>query len=81
MATKMKKGFEVFRAISPSSNFDLVAFKSGKLYSFEVRTGYINGNNKLFFPRYKKDKALVYAIVDHSSNKTYYFPENFEELI
>lgn len=60
----LKKGYSVFRSISPSSNFDLVAFKNEKMISVEVRSGYLS-NNKPVFPKKEKDKAEYYAVVIH----------------
>ena len=75
----MKKGFSVFRAMSPACNFDLVALKDEILYSFEVRTGYRNKvNNTVNYPKKKEDKAQYYSVVLHQENDAvHYFPELF----
>lgn len=71
----LKRGFDVFRAISPASNFDLVGFREGKVFTFEVRTGYFR-KDKLLYPKYPKDKASYYAIIVHEpQEKIFYFPE------
>ncbi len=36
----MAKGYEVFRAVSPSSSCDIAVLKDGKLLRIEVRTSY-----------------------------------------
>jgi len=35
----MEKGYEVYRAVSPSSSADLVVIKDGKVLRVEVKTG------------------------------------------
>ena len=42
----MEKGFEVFRALSPSSSCDILVQKAGKTYALEVRTGYYRGGEE-----------------------------------
>lgn len=36
----ISKGFEIFKAVSPSSSCDLALLKEEKLYRIEVRTGF-----------------------------------------
>lgn len=36
----LRRGYEVFRALSPSASCDLAILKAGKLLRVEVRTGY-----------------------------------------
>jgi hypothetical protein len=43
----LAKGFEIFRAISPSCSCDLACLKDGKLLRIEVKTGYRGMNGKL----------------------------------
>lgn len=39
-ADLLERGYEVFRAVSPSCSCDLAVLKDGKLVRVEVRTGY-----------------------------------------
>lgn len=72
----LKRGYSVFRSVSPSSNFDLIAFKDRQMISVEVRTGYFQRTNgNLMFPKNETDKAQYYAVVTHHDRKIYYIPE------
>jgi len=58
------KGFEVFRAVSPSCSCDLAILRNGILLRVEVRTGYeIPKTGKMVFNQVKNNKADVLAIV------------------
>lgn len=61
----MKKGYEVFRALSPSCSHDLIATKDKQCLRLEVRTGYLMPNNKLYYPKNIKTRIQAdrYAIV------------------
>ena len=43
----LERGFDVFRAMSPSSSCDLIIIKDKKSYRVEVRTGSYNSTGKL----------------------------------
>jgi hypothetical protein len=43
----MKKGYEVFRAVSPSSSCDLMVLRGNRAFRIEVRTGYYLPSGKL----------------------------------
>lgn len=61
----MAKGYEVYRALSPSSSCDVLALKDKVLYAFEVRTAYRNKAGKYTFPRQRiKAEHLVLVIPD-----------------
>ena len=50
----LKRGFAVFRALSPSCSCDLVILKSNKLLRLEVKTGYRNPQSgKIVTPQSK----------------------------
>lgn len=67
----MLRGFDVFRALSPSSDADIIAEKSGILYKFEVRTGRYLKSGKIACPTYKtKNKSLV--VFTFSDRKVHY---------
>lgn len=70
----MKRGFEVYRALSPSSNNDLVAIKNGKAYTFEVRTAYLCDNGKVSYSPQRIRSERVAAVI-FATNEVKYFPE------
>ena len=58
-----KHGYHVFRALSPACPCDLIGLKSGKLTTFEVRTGSIvKGSGKIFVERTKEADVLVIVL-------------------
>jgi hypothetical protein len=83
-ADLMKKGYSVFRALSPACYADIVALKNKKQYSFEVRTGYLAYNGKLSFPKgLSKDQngdIDFYAVVLIGPGIVRYFTTTFEEV-
>ena len=54
-AELMKLGYEVFRAVSPSSSCDLVCIKNGETFRVEVRTGKRSDEGKVAVTRGPKD--------------------------
>jgi len=71
----MLRGWEVFRALSPSSPCDMVAFRNGTLLRVEVTTGYITpGTGKLAYSKHIKDKRDILAVVLHNGSISY-FPD------
>jgi len=60
----MKRGYEVFRAVSPANSCDLIALKPGAMKRIEVRTGnYSKG--KISFAKKIEDEGRSdhYAVV------------------
>lgn len=74
----MKKGYAVFRALSPSCLCDLVAYKNNRSFLVEVRTGYIQESGKVFFVKNLKDKGRqdIYGIYVRAEDKVFYFTPN-----
>lgn len=75
----MKKGYEVYRAMSPASSSDLILKKNNKFISIEVRTGKLKINNekndvKLHYPKHHM-RSDHFAIVIPEKNKIIYIPE------
>ena len=68
----MLKGYEVFRAVSPSCSCDLLAMKNKKMYRFEVKTGYRNFKGDVYFPT--KNIRAEYLVVA-LKNELIYRPE------
>jgi hypothetical protein len=68
------KGYEVFRAVSPSSSCDVLALKGGKTSRIEVRTSTVMKNGTIAFSKSSKDagRSDHYAAV--GENKIHYFP-------
>jgi len=58
----LKKGYEVFKSISPCCSCDLAILKSGKLLKVEVTTGYGVGKIIMHPPK-NKDKYDILAVV------------------
>lgn len=73
----MKKGYQVFRAMSPSSLCDLVAYKDNKYMKIEVTTGYV-ANGRFYFPQKKAERFDTLAIV-FNGEVTYTPPLDGEE--
>ncbi len=58
-ADLLKRGYEVFRSVSPSTSCDLAILKSGKLIRVEVRTGYRLKNGKILTERTHRADILA----------------------
>jgi hypothetical protein len=69
----LKRGYEVFRPLSPSCSCDLLVLKDGGIKKIEVRTAYERKyDNKLFYPNNNiKAEYLALALPD----KIIYKPE------
>ena len=64
MLLLMERGFDVFRAVSPSASCDLIAMKDGSMKRIEVRTARYIGKNgdKINYPK-KNIRADIVALV------------------
>lgn len=58
----MKKKYDVFRCLSPNSNFDLAVIYKDKIYKIEVTTGVNALNGKILYPPKDKNKFDILAI-------------------
>ena len=70
----MRRGFEVFRAVSPACSCDLLASKNGKLWRVEVRTAYRNeltGRVTVNLP----DRSRCDVLASVLGNEVVYDPE------
>lgn len=67
----LKKGFQVFRAVSPSSDADIIAEKDNVIYRFEVRTGRYDVNNQLVYSN-KKTIGKSVIVITLNDNKAHY---------
>lgn len=70
----MIKGYEVFRAVSPSCSSDLIACKGDKSLKIEVRTGTYKITGQVFYPA-NNIRSHIVAAVTHIDQKIHYFPE------
>ena len=59
----MRRGFEVYRALSPSSSCDLIALKNSRIYKFEVRTAYRNQDGSINYSKTSIRADRVVAIL------------------
>jgi hypothetical protein len=67
----LQKGYDVFRALSPSSACDLVALKNGQCYRVEVKT---RPHLNLTVTRRQKGLQDVMAVVSHKGEIAYSRP-------
>lgn len=65
----LRRGYDVFRALSPSCSCDLVILKNGRVIRVEVRTGVINTGGKIAHAWKEKDRdrSDVLAVVVNGS--------------
>jgi hypothetical protein len=63
----MEKGYQVYKALSPSSNPDLMAYKDGRFIKLEVRTGkqykdmtYVSGDGDYDILVIVTDKGITF---------------------
>lgn len=71
----LSKGFEVFRATSPSCSCDILVLKENKMIKVEVRTAYKSISGKFIYPK-NNIKADILALV-LPKGEIKYLPENF----
>ncbi len=72
----ISKGYEVFRALSPSCSCDLIALKNGKSLRVEVTTGAFQAlrqGNTLYWAKHDPKKYDLLVVVADSN--IYYMPE------
>jgi len=67
----MKKGFDVYRAMSPHAFADIIVLKDGVMIQIEVRTGIKLKNNKIAYPKLNIHNKSV-AVVVYPDNGIYY---------
>lgn len=78
-ADLLKRGYEVFRAVSPSCSCDLAILKEGKLHRVEVRTATTyekkDGTLSHMFVKADPSKSDVQALVNKHTHEISYVPE------
>jgi hypothetical protein len=81
-AELMKKGYAVFRALSPSCFCDLIAIKNNQTLRIEARTGYKNTRtNRMCYPKNTHGDITHFAIYERNEGKTYFFDTNHNEIM
>ncbi len=70
----MKRGYEVFRALSQACSCDLLALKHGVAIRVEVRSASYNKNGTIGFAR-SNIRGEQIAAVTHSDGVIHYIPE------
>lgn len=68
------KGYEVFRAMSPSSSCDILALKNGRILRIEVRTARKIKTGEIQFPGTLKDVGRSDHFAAVGRNEIHYFP-------
>lgn len=72
----MKRGYAVFRALSPDCSCDLAIVKDKELWRVEVKTGYRYPNGKIYYPVSSKKQSLelydVLAVVINAASEVLY---------
>lgn len=72
----LKKGFDVFKALSSSCYCDLIATKKDLILRVEVKTCYKDKNNsKLYFNK-SKNNFDIYAVCNRNTYKITYLDKN-----
>lgn len=76
-ADLMRRGYAVFRALSPACFCDLIAFKDGFFLRIECRTGYRNYvNESLSFPKKKNGEIDIFAIYIVATKEIIYLADD-----
>lgn len=70
----MKQGHETFRALSQSASCDVLTIKAGRIYRFEIRTGYLLASGSISYPK-RSIRAENVIVVIHRTNEVRFVPE------
>lgn len=73
-ADLLQHGFQVFRACSPSALWDLTAWRDGRFYRVECRTGTVHGD-RVYYAKKPTDAGDVYAVVVPTRLGVEYHPD------
>lgn len=68
----LRIGYSVFRSVSPSCFCDVIAFKDGKIFKIEIRTGYIAKSGKLNHPSQISEDADCFGIYERNTGKVFF---------
>jgi hypothetical protein len=72
-ADLLRRGYEVYRAVSPTCSSDLVAIKDGKRLTIEVRTARRSRTGTLHYST-RSFRSDHYALVEVAASKVTYEP-------
>jgi hypothetical protein len=80
-ADLLARGYEVFRALSPSCSCDLIIFRDGRQHRVEVRTGSLTLSGSRSFPFSERDKGRsdIAAVVYCRHEIIYYDSKTLQE--
>jgi hypothetical protein len=70
-ADLLRRGYAVFRAVSPSCICDLIVLNKDRLVRVEVTTGY-RKNDKLLFPKKDPSKFDLLLVVEHNGTVNHF---------
>lgn len=71
----LKKGYAVFRSVSPACFCDVIAIKEEEIMRVEVRTGYTSPvSGKQVYPKVTKGNITHYAVWDRNTERITYIP-------
>ena len=79
-ADLLRKGYGVFRSVSPHCAFDIIAYRNGAFDRIEVRTRRLNNDGGSSCPP-GENRADVYAVVSNSSFEVRYFDTRTQQPI
>ena len=68
----LRRGFYVYRSLTPNSPCDLAIVKDDQFLRIEVKTGIISLSGKLSWASTKNQLFDILAVVEHSGVITYY---------
>lgn len=70
----LRRGFEVFRSLSPTASCDLAILRGDRFLRVEVKTGYVHpGTRRLVYPKPKANRRFdLYAI--NTKEGVHYIP-------
>lgn len=74
----MKKGYHVFRSMSPSCPYDLITFRGEEIKRLEVKTAYKTLSGKLYHPKLRNQTFDHLALV--VGTEITYMPALAEEV-
>lgn len=74
-ADLLNRGYEVFRALSPSCSCDLVAVRGQYILRIEVKNAHRTPAGICFNVRFDPEKADVLALYDRLTNNIHYTPD------
>lgn len=74
----MKRGYHVFRSMSPSCPYDLITFRGDEVRRFEVKTAYKTLSGRLYHPKLRNETFDHLALV--VGTEITYRPELAAEL-